>query len=650
VRASASIISDVLEDEGLWAEFGCKAALEVLAERALTYFNISEFRLDRNWRYIDDRAFRKRIATPESLEPIFTDLVLNDRTLFDAAISSNTNLGRLSNRSFRASVRSAFDNLTHKQGVVQFVETSPFPRILHRLAELVAAELVEDLNPINAPEWKVLRYSTLANFLRYCQLTTANDFWVQFQSWRQKPLALRGHCFHLSHRVSKSGFEDSALKIRSPIPPANFTGNQGDSFVRQVGDLYENLLDGGSAFVDEIGAGEPRPEIVEEAHRRGVAPDEVQSHRRESFIRYEWYCLAFLASSTIERVLRGYAKKLSINHISNDGVPSSIVNWIGNLSLPSHVEEAVLDLYSREGTNLRNMLMHAALNGIEGIRQELIVSSRRARAETKLHRKSPSSPRNIALHLIEVASLVNQNCPAITPNDLTWVSHFGLASDEVVFLNTLHSEILNPDGDVELGLKWYHYVRQYVDAIAPGLHQFFNIGGYYWIGESRPDSPLAFSLLTLLFEGLLRTTVHLTGDPVLQRSLKGGVFSVGYRMLGTRNRDLVNDDTIANFLADAKRTSHPNIRRVLQNAIRLRNACAHGAFPNLNLSNNNHRVFGHAYIKSCQLLTGVSITHMQEEAAFYRWKRARLGKHGYDVDDWYWAERRVIQRIQEWAN
>lgn len=209
-----------------------------------------------------------------------------------------------------------------------------------------------------------------------------------------------------------------------------------------------------------------------------------------------------------------------------------------------------------------------------------------------------SLPANVsALVLLKLNELAGHiHSEALTFSN-SWTQHFTLTAVELLEASQIHCDILQSREAAE---AWRVSIRDFLQEVTPGISTAVQWGVKSWVADEAPqDAVPGFHFLALLFEPLLRLTLHLGGRPVLQHSEEEGcaVYRVQYLMLDTRG--LLDPANIAWLTAHLNVSERRIAERVLALAMKCRNAIAHGAVTRF--TNEVRIVYGHVLVKAIQL-------------------------------------------------
>lgn len=120
-----------------------------------------------------------------------------------------------------------------------------------------------------------------------------------------------------------------------------------------------------------------------------------------------------------------------------------------------------------------------------------------------------------------------------------------------------------------------------------------------------------------------------------------------YRMLDTRNDGLFSKQVLDLILQHLRAEDRPNARRVLDLAMKGRNALAHGALT----QSDEYTLdgLGHIFAKATQTLVTAGLHHFTQESAYFIYHNQHPNLDGRDTEDWFQAEREVLTRISQIA-
>lgn len=276
--------------------------------------------------------------------------------------------------------------------------------------------------------------------------------------------------------------------------------------------------------------------------------------------------------------------------------------------LSDSLREQIMMIFSPNKLNIRNRCMHGSFLEIEGRRDDLIRASGLLEqfgvvtADLSDDGSLPEPVSKLTLATLHALSAELESIAA--PFNTTWTEHFLLTEDEKKYASHIHYDFINP----EAAETWRKQIGVYIDSAAPCLATPIKMGMVCWLKNNLELAAVpGFFYLALLFEPLLRLTLHLGGKPVLQTAVSNKNnkehFRLQYSMIDGRgliSKD--NLDWLTNHIPDAEK---PNALEMLRLATKCRDAFAHGAIHNID--SDLLLVYGHTLTKAIQLLTEVGL-------------------------------------------
>jgi hypothetical protein len=376
-----------------------------------------------------------------------------------------------------------------------------------------------------------------------------------------------------------------------------------------------------------------------------VSLRQLWSGRDAVFRLYEYTMLSYLGLSSIEFLLRGRAAQLGIPHVKATGAPNGVLDWVASVNLSPAVMSDVQALYDATQSNIRNRVMHGNLLEIEAKGTEARMYAGFPNMFPMLGNPAEDaySPQNTAHLCLDVLQALDAEVArhgGLADQDMNWVADVSLTRQEVEFGLGLSVDFLSDDR-----LQWHRTVSDYLNATLPCIKQLFTIGFIGWLRGPIAWSLPRFMALGFTFEAIYRVTAHLLGESVVQvNRMKGRpVVKSQYRMLDGRPSGLANRRVLSRLVEHVEREHQETAIRVLQLAIKARNALAHGAVPEL--GGEDADGWGHLLVKAVQTLITRGLEHLVSECAYYRWKNVRKESHGFDVEDWGIAEQETYRRV-----
>ena len=314
-------------------------------------------------------------------------------------------------------------------------------------------------------------------------------------------------------------------------------------------------------------------------------------------------------------------------------IPISTMEWLDNIPCTADLRGSLNQLYSTDGWNIRNRVMHGGLLELESKFDEglFAIAYPHVPIPPVDTATDPYSCENTARLCLETLRMLDNEVEtvALVPNDRSWTCAFELTTDELDFALHLHCDLR--DGR-DVALAWQNEMSHYYRAVLPGIKQLLVFGMLGWSRPYHPtDSLVHFAASVLCFEALYRQTAHLYGFRVLQssrqfveveqRQVETRRFQ--YQMLDQRRTSLATDEVLAALTAYIGAVGQPHGIRTLRLAIKLRDAMAHGGVGEF--TEEKQLGYGHLFIKAAQLLMESGEHHMASEGAYFLWENERHG-------------------------
>ena len=529
-------------------------------------------------------------------------------------------------------------------GRARLIETeSPFPV----LWPLLANDLSRRTYARNAidwvdPEWRYQNTLLLMGFFATCQLPAAHHVRHVFGEADKKPLSLRGLFFRIPEFVG-----DSAL-AETPIRTTTRTGGvtlSCEALFPLIAATAEESrkIPAGNGVLHEIMPIRSDSEVP--FSQWGIATtSQLQQGRDAAYRLYEYTLLTYLTLGSIEQILRAWAQQKGQPHMDSPTVPGDVLKAVTPLVGPATLT-ALRELYDNNATNIRHRIMHGNLYEVESKRLESAMPAISPAAFGSLATvPDPISPENIAQFCLECLETLDRDRVAqgvtLTPADLAWAPGLALTHDEIEFGHRLSADFLEDDREM-----WVAQMRNTLNALFPGLTQVWFLGFIGWLRNPFNPSLPRFMALGFSFEAIYRSTVHLLGLEILQRSRPRArkVLKTQYRMLEQRPSSIANPAVLARLVRHIPERDRATATQVLQLAIKAHNALAHGAMTAYDSFTSEG--LGHIFVKASQTLVTAALHHLVSERAYYRYLNRKVGD-GSAVEDWLLAEVEITRWIR----
>jgi hypothetical protein len=620
----------------LWFSIWRPIVEKKIAGKLATMFDLDNGQPTSSWQQLDDPVVRSRLfsITPE-LKKECLDLLVAETPHFNKALklAGHTRRSAGQMRKHLAIVLPAVLSWPSTNAVIV---DNPFPNSWSALANILAAKASAALDEMIArglgsadrddPECSELKphvLGLLSSYFLSCKLPEARIAQLDLEKFSKKLLPPRGSLVRIVQNVSSEGVEDKPIS----------------SSLRKSGlKLHHEYL----SELLEATAEESRHVAISDGfmHRSLPRSPNDDPRLREgqlvSFPQYENTVLAYLALSCIEQLLRAWATHENVLTMSK-GKPVSVLDILGQLSCAPATVLQVKELYDSSRSNIRNRIMHGGLLDVISKHQELLLHI----ADPSRYpirpgwRREEFSPENICRLCLDCLEQVDADAASrvvLAKQHLSWAGSMRPSSSDLVFCSHLPNEFLGPNGRD----AWAR-VSNYLNAVVPSVKQFVTIGFRASLAAKASDTIVQFVAMMMVFEALYRSTAQLCGFRVLQ--IAPG--HMQYRMLD--ELQLCAEPILNRLVDNVLVYERANAKRALELAKRTRNAFSHGAMEELDP--NAKQSIGRVLMKCVQTLVDAGIHEMTSEAAFYLWKNARKGQHGFDTEDWLKAENEVLNRI-----
>lgn len=554
-----------------------------------------------------DAASRAVLVKNQSL-PIIEELAASQsqfRTLLAQAFE-NSGVGNLSRTQLRSILETLVSqSLTTPQSSAIVSSVSEHD-VYSALADMLSVELYGIANSATHPDESVLlNYALLVYHLRrwHTPFAKLKNSLVEFD---QCPVGLRGHLISIQnrHRSAKNS-DDFLLPIVEFVPAAFSSTLKAQSDIFEVLESESRNIPAGAGFFHRA---MPISKLVDPAllARSEVATQAMaEEWRRLVYPQFEHTALLFMSLAGIEFLLRSFCPVI----LAPNEEPIRVIASYPNL--PDLLRDQLINICTREGWNVRNRCMHGSFFEIEGRREDLIRASgilqNHGVPTLDLTRDGSLPPNVSALALQTLHGLANHLDGSSMPFLTNWTQYFLLSSAELTEAGQVYCDILQ---SAEAAEAWRKHVRDYVREVAPSISTALQWGIMAWVARGAVnDAVPGFYFLNLLFEPLLRLTLHLAGISVLQCSMStdkdGHLCRIQYSMLDSRG--LLSPANVA-FLTDHLSASEKAVaERVLQLATKCRNAVAHGAISQF--TDEIRSIYGHILVKAIQLVVEAGVRH-----------------------------------------
>jgi hypothetical protein len=629
--------------------------MNVIAQYAVSNIDPQQLSLLSGWDSLDNPQARQahlqpKISAVSSL--CATKFAKEQRTHFESAIDAafliRPSAGTLE-KSIATTVQYFIENVDRYKRIVS---RNPFPACWPKIANELARLAVSSL-----PEWKLMNVLLLSGFFQSCILPSAKLVSAALQGLSNTGLKLRGSLVRIPDKIKDGAIVD----ISPPIAQNDWLAGSISLDQKHWSELqgylnYEALQVSQSHGIihNMLNIDRPVPSYA------GGSISDVQMRllRDVGFKEYEYTVISFMALSAIEQALRSWASHNNVSHIKN-GEPQSWSEWSGLLGCSPALYASLQMLYSPDGPNLRNRIMHGGLIESEGKRMETtsdsIIDPRYAHLFSSLNKQQdPFSTRNIANLCLGVLIDINKELVSgnisFTLHDRQWETVLALTDDEIDFGIDTYCDFIHSQ-EVAEGLRRRFF--GYLQAVMPVFSTYAKVGFHGFIKHSWDSaSYIQHMYLGLTFEGIFRLTIHLLNFSILQSSAKNGLHRNRFRMLTAQTGGLLSNASLSRLMQDLAPEERPTAEKILNLAIKARNALAHGAI--LPQTERRWKGEGHIIIKAIQLLEHVGLKHLAREAAYFRFlKRPQSSSDDHSaqaVSDWVGAEADIANMLNSILN
>jgi hypothetical protein len=617
------------ETEPLWSTVWTRACDETLAEKAVDLIDLDRGAPLPQWDQLDESIRRALLVPLDSpLVARCVKLILpHTARLKQALVASGHHSEH--GKALSTLVATAVIRLAQTPHACHVFTPNPFPRMWPLIGHAVARRIME-----TDPEWLILNKLILAAYFVTCQLSSARYVGQHLRERPHAKLSVRGTFIRIVESLSANGVEDRPPPISERTGGITLRHAPLSDLLHATAEESRRIPTG-SGVLHRIGAPNHPPSIPPEA-RRLITMGQMLQGRDLAYRQHEYTILAYMALASIEQLLRAWASHSRITHLKTNGQPLSVLKWILSLPCSAALAEGVRDLYDVGRSNVRNRVMHGGLLEIENKQFEMAMAFVDSHGRTIAPQaRDAYSPENIAQLCLGCLEMVDQEAPALAPEDFDWAEHLRLSDAEVGDGISVHWDLTGPEAE-----QWSHAFESYFTAAMPALTQFFRVGYIGWGNSFVADDalPCVIALMSI-FETKYRLTAHLLGEQVLQADWGGKHFQ--YLMLDQRG--LCAQPIVDRMLAHIEPSDRAMAERVMRLAVKARNSFAHGAL--VRFDRRRSKGTGHLVMKSLQTLLTAGQHHMTKEAAYLHWLTACRGQSGHDLRCWLAGERQILREI-----
>jgi len=405
------------------------------------------------------------------------------------------------------------------------------PEIYCRLADILSEELFQKSRAEKEiSDELVLNYSFLVYHLRRWK-SPLEDLIASIRNWNSGPNDIRGYLISIQNKHrSTLNSDDFTLPVVTfaPAPFPEEIGKLSDTLLVVQSESLE--IENGNGFLHRalpVGS-KVDPKLLEGPTTATQAI--VEEGRKLNYPQYEHTALLLMSVTGLEFLLRSYCPE----PCSPDESLARVVGFYPNLS--EDISVPILKICSTDSWNVRNRCMHGSFLELEGRRSDLLRESGILEdygIPTVDLKDDGSLPKNVSATVLQSLQTLADYLSGIPDSPcMKWTEHFLLTSDEISEANSIHCDILHDNDTAEECRK---YIRDYTSKIAPCLSIPIQLGMRSWrINGAASEVMPGFFFFCLLFEPLLRLTLHLLGQRTLQLSTTndsvGSAYRVQYRM------------------------------------------------------------------------------------------------------------------------
>lgn len=472
------------------------------------------------------------------------------------------------------------------------------------IADIIACELfsiIDRKHPLSEDE--KLNHLLMINYLRLWELP-ADKFAANIRMLSASASGIRGQLIGISETVSSEPIPDMPtlpLRQRATVTFRDELMQQSDILLSLQQESAAILNGRGFIHRDLSLTAPPDAATARAALRLNMSQDSIVRERDRAYLQYEYYALLFCAVIATEFLLRTHAQPATA-----DGDVLRIVKAMEK-TLGADLTNALVMVFSTDGLNLRNRILHGGFFDIEARRMELILGSGcLASLGTPILqlKRRDLLIENVAFHMVQLATDVSRQFEG-SPVSLTWTDRFQLTTREQQFAQQLHCDLLESKATAK---AWFEQLSEFLLREVPCMSLPIKLGLLGWFKKTGGVQLLSNSVfLLLLLEPLLRMTLQRKGARVLQDGGKTTVdgkqaYRFKYQMMD--DRGLLSTANLSLLTASMARKEAEVAQETLVLAAKSRNALAHGAM--LSFTDDVRIAQGHLAIKSIQLLADAS--------------------------------------------
>lgn len=642
----------------IWPDIWRAHVHKTVAARAMELLDVDRGDVRSAWSSLDDvRSRRKLFTGSKAVWDALTAAIVGRskwRDLFNDALRAR-GLRQLNGTQFKVAVHVVVPSLISRPVGRGIVDANPFPAAWPVLANILAAEIHRQTQPaFPIEEWRLLQGLLLVGFFMTCRLPAAEHVAGQFTEHQQVISSLRGAYLRIPEQISEKGVLDRPLtmsaRAKTPITLSSHwlsplvaatEAEANDTFAGQG--LMHRMIP-----IADVG--------TMPIHMGNISAGKLIAGRHESYLLYEYTVVTFLALASIEYLLRTWAfhrnrtAATGIGIEKPNGQPNGVLDWVVRLGCGVDLLTSINRLYNTDDSNIRNRVLHGNLLEITSRRREMHLAVGDCNRYGWLRQDpDPYHPENIAQHCLACVERIDAEIAGLplAAADTDWTQAVMLTQAEIDLGYSLSCDFVGPDRDT-----WGRIATDYLNALTPDLKQLFTIGFIGWLQGNRSTNPTLGMVMGFTFEALYRLTIHLMCSNItglqggtLQRSHTGGrsISHFQYRMLDARANGILSARNLDRLVEHVPATDRGTAQMIIQLAVKLRNALAHGAL--MAADQRTLDAIGNILAKATQTLVTAGLYHFTSEAAYYLFRNEHPRDFTRQDDDWDRASKVIFSRI-----
>jgi hypothetical protein len=258
----------------------------------------------------------------------------------------------------------------------------------------------------------------------------------------------RSSLLAITEQISSSGIVDPLLPPVSGTarPRSGLKGIRLSDLFGAIQNEYGQMQCGNGIVHRTV---EPNAVALIPAELRGrLTQSQLATFRDQAYRQHEAAILSYGALSAIEQLLRSLASHVGIHHLNSDGTPKSVGYWLDDtrLGLAPGLLALLQELYSANGPNLRNRVMHAGLLETSSRSLEVILAANLSGRDP-----TPSKDPYVAENLLKVFMRdleeldAHVDATGINTSDFSWAASLWLSpvrSRSVIGFDAIYSILM----------------------------------------------------------------------------------------------------------------------------------------------------------------------------------------------------------------